>query len=186
MKKKVIFFTKDPPVDKKAIHIWLGKATLSHEQHLCQILKQYLGASPINLATTPKGKLYLPNSFLHFNLSDSEEWLAIALSWEAPVGVDIEKLRPVEDMEQMIADYFSLKEQAYVYPEKPISEEETLCRFWEIWNRKEACFKALGLGIQDGMNRWDCAGDDWVFVNEVWVRSLPIKHCLSAAIAIHL
>ncbi len=186
MKKTVLFFTEKPPLDNQAIHIWLGKTTLSHEEHLCHILKLYLGSSPIKLSKSPTGKLYLANSSLHFNLSDSEDWLAIALSWEAPVGIDIETLRPLEEMKQMVEDYFSLKEQSYVYPKKAISKEETLARFWEIWNRKEACFKALGSGLQDEMNRWDCFGNDWVFVNRVWVRSVRVNHPLSAAVAIYL
>ena len=186
MQKKVVFFTQKPPEDKKAIHIWLGRVTCSHEQHLCRILKQYLGSSPINLAASPTGKLYLPNSPLHFNLSDSEDWVAVALSWEAPVGIDIEKIRPIEGMEQIVEDCFSSKERDYLYPKKTISKKEMLHRFWEIWNRKEACFKALGSGLQDEMNRWDCSGDGWIFVNNLCVRSVPVKHHLSAAVAIHL
>jgi hypothetical protein len=184
MKKKVLFFTKRPPADPHAIHIWLGKTTLSHEQHLCEILGRYLGAAPTHLAISSTGKPYLPNSPLHFNLSDSGDWLALALSWEAPVGIDIEKLRAVEEMDEIVADHFSLKERMYVYPAKPIDERRRIRRFWEIWNRKEACVKALGLGLQDGMNRWDCSGKDWIFVNGVWVRSMPIKHHLSVAVAV--
>jgi len=179
VKKKVLFFENKPPEDKTAIHVWVGKADLPHEKLLCHWLGTYLGASPIELSKTSTGKPYLPSSPLHFNLSDSDDWLAIAFSWEAPVGIDIETIRPIDGMEQLILDCFSSKEQAYV------KQKDTLVRFWEIWNRKEACFKALGLGLQDNMADWDCSGNGWVSVNNTWVSSMPMKYNLSAAVAIH-
>lgn len=183
MRKKILFFTEKPPEDKTAIHIWLGKAVFSHEEHLRRIISQYLRSSNITFATEATGKLYLPGAPLHFNLSDSEDWLAIAFSWEAPVGIDIESIRPIDGMEQLVLDCFSPREQAYVYSSGK-RQEEALVRFWEIWNRKEACFKALGLGLQNKMDEWDCYGNDWIFVHGVWVRSLPNRHQLSAAVAI--
>jgi len=178
VEKKVLFFTEQPPVDREAIHIWLGKTALPHEQSLRRLIGQYLGAPPPQMVTGPTGKLYLPDSPLHFNLSDADDWIAMAFSWEAPVGIDIETIRPIEGMEQVITDCFSPKEQAYV------QEKDTLVRFWQIWNRKEACLKALGLGLQDDMRSWDCSGQDWISVDKVWVRSLPAPHNLSAAVAI--
>lgn len=182
MNKQVIFFTEKPPEDKTAIHIWLGRSDLSHEQLLRGILSQYLGSTAFQLAATPAGKLYLVDIPLHFNLSDCKDWLAIAFSWEAPVGIDIEEIYPIEKMEQLILDCFAIQEKDYVHSAK--NEGEALVRFWEIWNRKEACFKAMGLGLQDKMDEWDCAGSDWILVKGVWVRSIPVKQPLSAAVAI--
>ncbi len=182
MNKQLIFFTDTPPEDKTAIHIWLGQSDLSHEHSLRSIIAQYLGSSAFQLSKGPTGKLHLPSACLHFNLSDCQEWVAIALSWQAPVGIDIEKIRPIEEMEPLICDSYAPREQAYVHAAK--NGEETLVRFWQIWNRKEACLKALGLGLQDNMAQWDCSGDGWIFVNRVWVRSVPLEHPLSAAVAI--
>ncbi|MCK4934333.1 MAG: 4'-phosphopantetheinyl transferase superfamily protein [Simkaniaceae bacterium] len=179
MQKKILFFTQNPPLDKDAIHIWMGKTKLSHEMQLRHLLELYLGFPPPKFVTNSKGKLYLPDSPLHFNLSDSKEWLAIAFSWEAPVGIDIETIRPIEEMDQFIIDYFSKEEQAY------IKEKDSIVRLFEIWSRKEACFKAMGIGLQDDMDRWNCCGKDWIFVNEVWVKSLPIGNNLAAAVAIY-
>lgn len=178
MKKDVLFFTTTPPEDQTAIHIWLGKSDLPHEELLSHWIGKYLGFSPPILSTTPTGKPYLADSPLHFNLSDSGGWIAIAFSWEGPVGIDLETIRPIEGMDQLILDCFSPREQSYV------NEKDTLLRFWEIWNRKEACLKAKGLGLQDNMAKWDCFGNDWIYVNQVWVHSLPIKDNLSTAVAI--
>lgn len=182
MKKEVIFFTETPPDDKTAIHVWLGQSTLPHQKLLKQFLKLYLGTSPSRLAKNPNGKLYLPRSPLHFNLSDCDEWTAIAFSWEGPIGIDIETIRPIEEIEQILLDHFSAKERDYINS----SATHRCERFWEIWNRKEACFKALGLGLQDNMQEWDCSGEGWIFVDKVWVRSLPLRGNLSTAIAIQI
>jgi phosphopantetheinyl transferase len=177
MKKRVLFFAQKPPEDKNAIHIWVGKAALPHEELLCRLIGLYLGSPPSKLTSGPGGKPYLPDSPLHFNLSDSEDWLAIAFHWGTPVGIDLEVIRPIEEMDPLILNCFSKREQVYV------REKETLARFWEIWNRKEACLKALGLGLQDRMAEWDCFGKNWVEVKDVWVSSCPMKHNLSAAVA---
>lgn len=180
MKKPVLLFTDAPPEDKTALHVWIGKATLSHQEHLQQILRKYLKGAPLKLESNAAGKPFLPGIPLYFNLSDAEDWLAIVLSWEAPVGIDIEIVRPIEGMDQLITDCFAPREQAYVNA----SGKGRDLRFWQIWNRKEACFKALGLGLQDRMKEWDCFGDDWIHVNKVWVRSIPVKSPLSTAVAI--
>jgi hypothetical protein len=40
------------------------------------------------------------------------------------------------------------------------------------------------VGLQDNMPFWDCSGNDWILVKGVWVRSIPLKENLSAAVAI--
>jgi len=172
MQKEIRFFKKQLPKDKDAIHIWIGKSDLPHDRLISQLIGQNL-----DIKALPSGKPYFLNSSLYFNLSDTEDWIAIAFSWQVPIGIDIETIRPVEGMDRLISDYFSSKEQAYV------KEKDALTRFWKIWNRKEACLKTLGLGLQDNMARWDCLGDGWIFVNNVWVQSLSIKNNLSGAIA---
>ncbi|HSX14174.1 MAG TPA: 4'-phosphopantetheinyl transferase superfamily protein [Chlamydiales bacterium] len=181
MKKKILFFTQDPPADTHAIHVWLGASTGSHEEILYQILCRYLKA-PFHLERTSKGKLYIPNSPLNFNLSDCQEHLAICFNWGSPVGIDIEIIRPIEEMKQIIQDHFSWKEQAYIYACKT----KKIARFWEIWNRKEACLKALGIGLQDNMKEWDCSGKNWILVKRTYVRSIPVPYKLSAAVAIEM
>ncbi len=168
------FFFKTLPKDPKSLHIWVGKTSLPHDQLIVQLTGQNL---PV--AKSQNGKPYFPDSSLHFNLSDSEDRLAIAFSWRHPVGIDMEVIRPIEGMDQLIQDCFSAREQAYV------KEKETLIRFWQIWNRKEACFKALGLGLQDHMDDWDCFGNGWISVKGIRVRSLPIQENLSIAVAFH-
>ena len=81
------------------------------------------------------GKPISDNCF--FNISHSNGAVIFAKD-EVPVGVDIERLRPVEDN---LVDYISSKE------EKEYIQNET--RFFEIWTSKESLTKAIGTGIKD-------------------------------------
>lgn len=180
MDPKILFFTDKPPEDREAIHIWLGKPAFSHEDLLQELVGRYLGPSfPQKILYSNTRKPYLAGTPLHFNLSDVQEWVAVAFHWNRPVGIDIERIQPVERMEQLIQELFSLEEQQYV------QEKEPLLRFWEIWTRKEACLKALGIGLQDNMREWSCAGRrPWTIVKNVAVHSLPMPPSLAAAVAI--
>lgn len=178
MKKEILFFAEDPPRDKNAIHVWFGQTDLPHEEFLRGLVGRYLGAAPKDLATTSEGKLYLPDQSLYFNLSDSDGWLAVAFSWKKAIGIDIERVYPIDEMDQVVVNCFSSREQEYV------KEKDSLVRFWEIWNRKEACCKARGVGLQDNMKEWDCFGDGWVPVKDTWVRSLSLNSSFSGAVAI--
>lgn len=88
------------------------------------------------LERTMNGKPYLadrPN--LHFNLSHTKGAVACALS-DAPVGVDIEGLRPLR--QRFAQRYFTIAEQQYTQDE---------ARMLAIWTRKEALLKRDGRGI---------------------------------------
>lgn len=178
MKKEILFFTEDPPKDKAAIHVWFSKTDLPHEKLLKELLGRYLGEAPKDLATTPEGKLYLPDQSLYFNLSDSDGWLAVAFSWQQAIGIDVERVYPIDEMDQVVLNCFSSREQEYV------KEKDSLVRFWQIWNRKEACCKARGVGLQDNMKEWDCFGEEWVSVKDTWVKSLSLQDSFSGAVAI--
>ena len=78
---------------------------------------------------------------LQFNLSRSSEVVAVAVG-HMPLGLDIEKQRPVAHEQAFLARQFSSQEQEYV--RHSLSPRAAL---FEIWCRKEAYLKALGLGI---------------------------------------
>lgn len=120
-----------------------AKLFASGRSALRQQLSHYLGTKAIQLKTTAYGKPYLENSSLQFNLSHSEPWLACAFCLQTPVGIDIETMRPFDEMDGVISNCFSVREQAYVNQGPPVGK---IARFWRLWCRKEACLKALGCG----------------------------------------
>jgi 4'-phosphopantetheinyl transferase len=79
---------------------------------------------------------------LEFSLSHSGNAVAAAIRRDGPVGVDIEELTPAGI--QMIETVLSGKEKARI---SSLDPQERPLEFLSIWTTKEACAKALGIGI---------------------------------------
>ncbi len=89
------------------------------------------------------GKPYIENCpAFHFNISNSYDLQVIAVS-DSSIGVDIEKIRPVN---QKVAKRFAKDEYEY------IAEQNSDYAFIEIWTKKEAYLKYLGTGIAGGLS----------------------------------
>lgn len=80
---------------------------------------------------------------LFFNISHSGEYVAVAVS-NMPVGVDIEKIRPIS--ESVINRVCSDSEKKYL--EKSSDTEKDFIKFWTL---KESMVKASGNGISDNL-----------------------------------
>ncbi|HXF11425.1 MAG TPA: 4'-phosphopantetheinyl transferase superfamily protein [Desulfuromonadaceae bacterium] len=119
---------------------------------LREILGWLLGVEPKQLLFScgERGKPQLADSingqFLHFNVSHSD-WLAlIAVSRDFEVGVDIERIRPVETTEPLVTQFFSPEEQREWFSLPASRRAET---FFDHWTRTEAFLKFNGEGIGD-------------------------------------
>ena len=91
------------------------------------------------------------SSGLQFNLSHSQSYALFAFSRHRQVGVDIEYIRPLPDMEQIAANTFSPQENLELDKLPP---EQRLSAFYDYWTRKEAFVKALGKGLYYPLNRF--------------------------------
>lgn len=89
------------------------------------------------------GKPALPGG-PSFNLSDSEDSLAIAVAVEGRIGVDIERLRPIESADGIADRFFHATERAALQALGPEGRDEG---FLLAWTRKEAFIKAAGVGL---------------------------------------
>lgn len=76
----------------------------------------------------------------YFNISHSKG-VVVFVKDSLPLGVDIEKIRPVEDN---FIDYISSKEEKE-YIKSPTN-------FYEIWTNKESLIKNTGTGIKKKVN----------------------------------
>lgn len=85
-----------------------------------------------------------------FNVSHSGEWCCFAFSDTTPIGVDIEEIRPFEEMDFVADMQFSKEEKISL----ATAADKTLC-FYTIWCRKEAYLKAIGTGIRTELNKID-------------------------------
>lgn len=81
-----------------------------------------------------------------FNLSDSDDWALVGLQQGAPLGVDVEVRRTLDDARALAQRLYTASERESVFdaPEGPERE----AAFLRVWTRKEACLKAVGLGLR--------------------------------------
>ncbi|MFZ0546949.1 MAG: 4'-phosphopantetheinyl transferase superfamily protein [Candidatus Promineifilaceae bacterium] len=121
------------------------------------LLGRYLGRSPESVAFTygPQGKPALgegtAQETLAFNVAHSEDVALLAFIWGRPVGVDIEHIRPLKDMAQLAARFFSVEEYQVWQAVSADSQDEA---FFNCWSRKEAYIKALGEGLSHPLDRF--------------------------------
>lgn len=87
---------------------------------------------------------------LQFNLSHSGDLLAVAVSRDARVGVDVERFRSMQDMFRMLRMIASPGEQ-HTFAMLP--ETERMRAFFSLWTRKEAVVKALGTGLSRSLQQ---------------------------------
>jgi 4'-phosphopantetheinyl transferase len=112
------------------------------------LLGRYLGIDPdrVRFAYGPRGKprLAQPETPLEFNLAHSGGLAAYAFAVGCEVGVDIEKIRPVSDQDDIVRRFFSREECEEWMGLDPAQRDEA---FFRCWTRKEAYIKALGDGL---------------------------------------
>ena len=118
------------------------------------ILGLYLRDSPASIAFCdgPNGKPALASpagaETLHFNLSHSCRLAVYAITRAVPLGVDVERIRPMNDMQEIASRFFTAHENALL---RAIPLHQRLKAFFNCWTRKEACLKATGQGIGEGL-----------------------------------
>ena len=116
---------------------------------LRMLLASYLAipAESIRLETEQRGKPVLAfPSRLKFNMSHGNDAGLFAFSLDCDIGVDLERLGSMENVEE-IADRFFCPEEASELLSLPPGERETA--FLWCWTRKEAYVKALGEGLYE-------------------------------------
>lgn len=108
------------------------------------LLAAFIGCSAgeLRFLDDANKKPCLDGHSLRFNLTHSGDWAALALARDMEVGIDIEKIRPVEP--GLPQRYFSLQEQAAL---SALAGQDWLDGFFRAWTRKEALLKAVGAGL---------------------------------------
>ena len=79
-----------------------------------------------------------------FNVSHSEGALLIGLADRGRLGVDVEVLRPIDDLQKLAAANFARAEVSALELTPPAGQGEAFLR---IWTCKEALIKAVGDGL---------------------------------------
>ena len=110
-----IFYTKN---DKMRSHDYL---LFLLKKELC---KEYTES---DLKKTEKGKLYIENCPVKFNITHSKDIIIVAFSDKSEIGVDIEKKKDL-DYKKLSGKYFN-------------SEPKDLDDFYRLWTTAEAFVK---------------------------------------------
>lgn len=125
---------------------------------LRQLLGHYLGIEPADVAfaTDDGGKPRIANPTganatcdLRCNLSHSGEVALVAIASGVEVGVDVEQVRVVNNIERLARRYFHAAEADEVLAAEG---DQRNSLFMRCWTAKEAVVKAYGSGIGAGLN----------------------------------
>lgn len=116
---------------------------------LREILSRYVNTRPDSLQFTFSShrKPELVSTFtggkLHFNLSHSENMAVFAITTSGEVGIDIEKIQPLNKSD--VAERFFSDAEKSALASLPPSQQTS--GFYHVWARKEAIIKANGKGL---------------------------------------
>lgn len=108
----------------------------------------------------------------HFSLSRSGALCVIGLADRQSLGVDVETIRPLAQGEALACSYLTAGERRD-WLARGASRDRA---FLAAWTRKEACLKALGVGLSVSPARLDtgCGG-------EARTVAVPVERCTCAA-----
>jgi 4'-phosphopantetheinyl transferase len=127
------------------------------------LVKSVLGE--VEIWRDERGKPFLVNDERFVNWSHNEDYWVLAVSREGPVGVDIESLR-IDYQEEMYG---------WILHDEEKERIKQGVRFSEIWTRKEAYVKYLGVGIDEDMNKWNSFDKD--FIKSFTFKNAVISVC---------
>ena len=126
-----------------------GARFVASHVFLRRILGAYLEIGPqaVEFSYGDQGKPVLADGCgfprLQFSLAHSQEITVIAIGWES-LGIDVEKVRRIEDYESLARRHFSRREQEAL---RMLPAELRDRAFYACWTRREAVLKAEGIGL---------------------------------------
>jgi len=111
------------------------------------LLSLYLDIKPmeVKMGVRSKGKPFLIHDRpIFFNISNSDGLCVFAFSGDGEVGIDLERIRQMPDIEQLIQKNLTSREKEYVLKDP----DKKLKRFFRFWTFKESYLKAIGEGMR--------------------------------------
>jgi 4'-phosphopantetheinyl transferase len=112
------------------------------------LLAGYIGgeAGGVGLVRDNKGKPRLAKAgcSLHFSVSHSGYLAVFAFTAGCEVGIDVEQIRPIDDVQLIAGRYFTPEEAGVC---RSLERTESLRAFFRCWVSKEAYLKATGDGL---------------------------------------
>jgi 4'-phosphopantetheinyl transferase len=119
-----------------------------------RLLARELGcaATDVPIVTDAGGKPRVAGRDLHFSAARSGALAVYATSWDMDVGVDVEEIRPVDELRGIAARFFTRAEQHDLLSLPPA---ERLAALFDCWTHKEAYVKGTGAGLASPIDTAD-------------------------------
>lgn len=119
-----------------------------------RVLSAYLSipAQDVTFSYAPMGKPYVKGSSLFFNYSYRSTFGLLAVSKHQEIGIDIERIKILQDPPTFASFSFSEKEKDIIFNSAEENFQETFFTFWAF---KEAIIKALGVGLNADLTQID-------------------------------
>ncbi|CAA7620123.1 4'-phosphopantetheinyl transferase superfamily protein [Magnetospirillum sp. SS-4] len=144
--------------------LWLHRDVAGHRDARDRLLRRHLSdeldcaETDIVIARDQWGKpaLAAPRRKLWIGSTGRDGLLAIAVSRQGPVGVDVETLPHCRHGEAVARGLFAPAEADWLDTLPP---ERRPLAFARLWTGKEAVLKAMGRGIGGGLERPDFSAD---------------------------
>jgi 4'-phosphopantetheinyl transferase len=118
------------------------------------LLGSYLGIAPaaVQFKYGIKGKpSVLGGKDLQFNVSHSGGLAVFAFTLGCDIGIDIEQVRSLSDIQDIADRFFSVEEASELMS---VPNGQRLPAFFRCWTRKEAYVKAIGDGLSAPLNEF--------------------------------
>jgi len=112
----------------------------------------------IRAGPTGKPRLDGADSSIQFNVSHAGDLALIAVARGLRVGIDVESIREVTDVDAILDGFFSEQETAWL---RSCEDDERTRAFFLLWTRREAAAKALGTGLFDCFARFTLPRSDY-------------------------
>jgi len=121
------------------------------------LLGEYLGQAPstMSLVAGAHGKPELQggqrNGDVDFNVAHSGGWVLIGVARGLSVGVDVEQVRDFPGLEGIASRWFARGEAEEILG---LPARRRVSAFFGLWTLKEACHKALGVGLHAPLDQF--------------------------------
>ncbi len=167
------------------IHVWSSE---SEDKNFCrQILSQYTGEAPDEMVFTKNqwGKPELQdNPGIFFNLSHTEGFTVLAVTNFPGIGIDIEKIVPIDERTALAKTCLSARELQQMEQVPPENWEPA---FYDYWTRKESVIKALGKGLSTSLQSFSVPlSQTWskvTLAQQTWyLKPLTLPHPWTGAL----
>ena len=108
---------------------------------LRSLLSRYLNTDPraLEFNYESHGKPFLKHSQIQFNVAHSQHLALYAVTYDRAVGIDIEQIREIEQLDSLVQRFFLPSELRVIQAQPDL--------FFQYWTCKEAFLKATGTGL---------------------------------------